>query len=508
MDSHQFYLDVGMVSDRGQRRPHQEDFCQFHNPMDLSDMDVAGSLFLVADGVGGGTAGGRASKYAVEHVLHDYYHHDSEDLEERLSDAFRSANRGVFDFASDLSSGKGVGTTLVAAITFGERLVIGNVGDSRAYRLRGNQVTQLTKDHSLVQQLLDAGELAPEEVSTFPKRNVLTRCIGAEMKVHPDFFDHVLEEGDILVLCSDGFHNYLETSQELDVLIDRDMPAQGIAEKLVELANRRGGADNITALVVRVLHPSKAATLPEDELATMIPGRLRAPSPLDGARPSAGRKFLVKPPIILTTVAIIAFVGLVGGLAVVLKLGSANSPELAEGLSGEPTATPAASVTDEATAKAVAIAETTVVSPTETSVAPTETAVPSTNTSVPPTETAVPETETPVIVETLLTATDIAAGADSSETESTEPNCLYNVKEGDNLPFIAADALGLPRGTDESTKVVPKIDEIMDDNRLSDEIIIEGQELILFWQNEDNPLTEEGADNSDGELPECPKVSQ
>jgi hypothetical protein len=82
------------------------------------------------------------------------------------------------------------------------------------------------------------------------------------------------------------------------------------------------------------------------------------------------------------------------------------------------------------------------------------------------------------------------------------------VKDGDNLPFIAADALGLPRGTDESTKVVPKIDEIMDDNRLSDEIIIEGQELILFWQNEDNPLTEEGADNSDGELPECPKVSQ
>ncbi len=515
-------------------------------------MEVAGSLSIVADGVGGGTAGGRASKYAVECVLHDYYHHESEDIEERLRDAFRNANRGVFDFANDMSSGKGVGTTLVAAITFGERLVIGNVGDSRAYRLRGNQVTQLTKDHSLVQQLLDAGELSPEEASTFPKRNVLTRCIGAEKRVHPDFFDHVLEEGDILILCSDGFHNYLETSQELDTLIDRDLPAQGIAEKLVELANRRGGADNITALVIRVLHPSQAAGLPEDELATMIPGRLRAPSPLDGARSSAGRKYN-KRPILLTTVAIVGAVGLVAGYAAL----RGNAPDLTEGSRGSPAVIPVATSSGEATAAVAVSIDATVVPPTETVVPPAESGpsapggaclhpnmwtdcggmvgntqevycsdtqvgychekltwecIPDpgkcVSTDVSPTEIPTrPPTNIPVIADPTANAT-VAASSEASENVSTEPNCLYNVKETDNLPWIAADALGLPRGTKESGKVGPKVMEIMDDNDLSDDIIKAGQQLILFWQNEDHTLTEEGAGNVDGELPECPKVSQ
>ena len=204
-------------------------------------------IFIVADGMGGHAAGEVASEMAVRIISREIGSlrglSDDEGAE-RFRTAIRTANDAIFSRTLSEHDKRGMGTTVTALVLQPTRYLIGQVGDSRAYLLRGQQLSQLTKDHSYVQEQVDAGLLTPEQARVHPYSNVITRCVGASVDVTPDIYIGTLEEGDILLLASDGLTGMLEDEQ-----LTRILPG---LDRLITEANRRGGLDNITAIVVRI----------------------------------------------------------------------------------------------------------------------------------------------------------------------------------------------------------------------------------------------------------------
>ncbi len=246
----QLSLDVAQLTDVGRKREHNEDNMAYVIPKDPQVLTNKGALFIVADGMGGHAAGEVASEIAVDTVSNVYYQDDSDDVAVSLLHAIRRANASIHQRAAENMLRSGMGTTCVAAVLRGNMAYIANVGDSRAYFLRGSQVKQISRDHSWVAEQVRAGLLTEDQARTHAQRNVITRCLGTQAEVDIDVFQEELKEGDSLVLCSDGLSG-LVSDEELHRIVDQFVPQESVYH-LVERANENGGPDNITAIVVRV----------------------------------------------------------------------------------------------------------------------------------------------------------------------------------------------------------------------------------------------------------------
>jgi len=248
--SNQLRLDVAQLTDVGRKRPHNEDHMAHVIPKDPQTLSKKGALFVVADGMGGHAAGEIASEIAVETISVVYYQDDSEDVGTSLVHAIKRANTLIHQRAAENMLRSGMGTTCVAAVLRGGAAYIANVGDSRLYLVRGNQVQQISQDHSWVAEQVRAKLLTEEQARSHAQRNVITRCLGTQTDVEVDLFIEPLEAGDALVLCSDGLSGLIEEDELLNI-VNQYVPQESVYH-LIERANEHGGTDNITAIVVRV----------------------------------------------------------------------------------------------------------------------------------------------------------------------------------------------------------------------------------------------------------------
>jgi protein phosphatase len=228
-----------VASDTGRRRRRNED-----------NYVVAPPLFAVADGMGGAQAGEVASRLAASALEGA----DSDGLEglERIDALIQEANRRIYDRASSDPAASGMGTTMTVALVEEMTVAIGHVGDSRAYLVRGEQMEQLTDDHSLVNELLKSGRLSEEEAHVHPQRSVITRAVGTDPDVDVDGFTIAAEEGDVFLLCSDGLTDMVSDEEILELVHTHRDDLDKAVKALVTAANRGGGEDNITAVAFRI----------------------------------------------------------------------------------------------------------------------------------------------------------------------------------------------------------------------------------------------------------------
>ncbi|HEX2863781.1 MAG TPA: protein phosphatase 2C domain-containing protein [Deinococcales bacterium] len=216
-------------------------------------------FLAVADGMGGAAAGERASKIAIETLtdaINRYVDFLNEgrpavSLEKALEKAFLAANREIYREAAANPSRDGMGTTLTVLLLSGRELVLGHVGDSRCYRIRGGRISQLSKDHSWVAEQVEKGALTPEEAATHQYRNLLVKALGTRNRVEPQIVTDELQNGDMFVLCSDGLHGLVSEGELLEEL-GRNATLQSAIDFFIGLAESRGGPDNITAVVAQV----------------------------------------------------------------------------------------------------------------------------------------------------------------------------------------------------------------------------------------------------------------
>ena len=216
----------------------------------LSDRGV----FIVADGMGGHAAGEVASEMAVRIISREIGSLrgvTDEQAGERIQRAIVSAIEAIFERTLSEHDKRGMGTTTTVLALLPGRYLVGQVGDSRAYLLRNGSFLQLTKDHSYVQEQVDAGLLTPDQARVHPYSNVITRCVGAGSEVVPDLYFGTLNAGDVLLLASDGLTGMLEDEHLVRILNSEGGPQHWV-DRMITEANRRGGLDNITAIVVRI----------------------------------------------------------------------------------------------------------------------------------------------------------------------------------------------------------------------------------------------------------------
>ena len=232
-------LDSAGRTDPGRRRRRNEDAYV-----------VAPPLFAVADGMGGAQAGEVAARLATA-AFREYHEADELPGEERLAAIIQEANRRIYERARMDTEVSGMGTTVTAALLEAGRIVIGHVGDSRAYRLRSGRLEQLTDDHSLVADLVRGGRISPEEAETHPQRSVITRALGTDPKVDVDSLAVDAESGDVYLICSDGLTTMIGDGEILAIL-ERAKSLEGAGKDLVKAANRRGGEDNVTVVLFTV----------------------------------------------------------------------------------------------------------------------------------------------------------------------------------------------------------------------------------------------------------------
>ena len=211
-------------------------------------------LVIVCDGMGGAKAGNIASETAVKSIS-EYVGKSfrktmqADDMADMLKNALISANIEIYDMSRKNTEYSGMGTTAVIAIVQNESAVICHVGDSRAY-LVNDEITQLTKDHSIVQSLIESGKLTPDEAKAHPRKNVITKALGAEEDIVPDTVTVSLNTNDNLLFCTDGLTNFVETPDILKIFTTNEI--NNVASTLVERANQNGGGDNITVVTVTV----------------------------------------------------------------------------------------------------------------------------------------------------------------------------------------------------------------------------------------------------------------
>ena len=242
-------MQVGFKTDRGLRRQNNEDAC-FILPSDR--------VYVIADGVGGGNAGEIASRTAVSQIAGyvDRTPIEPTDDKYKIANYFKvcldKVNHHIYEMASRHDANHGMATTIVVVYTDKGKAYISNVGDSRAYLFREGQLTQLTEDHTYVNTLVKAGILTPEEAAHDERKNVITRALGAEPDVNPDFFQVDIMKDDIILMCTDGLYDELTEEEIIDVL-DEGLNMSATSAELVMRANLNGGHDNITVISLRVM---------------------------------------------------------------------------------------------------------------------------------------------------------------------------------------------------------------------------------------------------------------
>ncbi len=237
-------MDVYSLTDVGKERANNQDAFSnyFHSRF---------TLLIVSDGMGGHNAGEVASHCAVESAQEFMIQNKEADQpEELLIDAIHYANSEIFHRAQNNPAYFNMGTTIVAALIMDRFAAIAHVGDSRCYLLRGGELRQVTRDHSLVEDLMRKGLLTEEDAKNHPDRSAVTRALGTDLDVEVDMDPIQLEEGDVLLLATDGLSNMVDKEQIQNIL-SRDQSAKTICEQLISTANRNGGVDNITATVYK-----------------------------------------------------------------------------------------------------------------------------------------------------------------------------------------------------------------------------------------------------------------
>jgi serine/threonine protein phosphatase PrpC len=239
-------LGIGQFSHPGRQRANNEDWLGMFQPDDPGRLARKGCLFLVADGMGGHQSGELASRQVVDQVIRGYVDDPEPEVAASLRQAIEAANASLYARSARLEGRPRSGSTLVAAVVRGTELWIANVGDSRAYLLRGGELRQLTRDHALFPS---AGNHIPAEEP--PGRHIITRALGTKPSVEVDVFPPLtLRIGDRLILCSDGLTAPLSDAEILRVVADLGL--QKSAEALVQAANDRGGPDNVSVIVIQV----------------------------------------------------------------------------------------------------------------------------------------------------------------------------------------------------------------------------------------------------------------
>ena len=238
------------LTDPGCVRPQNQDAYQ------IEQLDRNTTLCVVCDGMGGAKSGNVASTLAVEVFVEQVRQTwvpgmDSEAAEQMLRSTVKLANFTVYDQAQQLEEFSGMGTTLVAALVRGREVTIVNVGDSRAYSVNRNGIRRITVDHSLVQMMVDRGELTPERARTYPGKNYMTRAIGTEPVAECDVFQLDVERGDCLLLCTDGLSNMMD-DQEMLFEVVHGINKQYCCQRLLDIAKNRGAPDNVTSVLVLI----------------------------------------------------------------------------------------------------------------------------------------------------------------------------------------------------------------------------------------------------------------
>src|SRR5438132_1037139 len=260
-------VEVFAKTDLGRTRDHNEDHFLV---ADLTRRDASlkpavrahevgerGSLFVVADGMGGAAAGEVASEMATETIYEQMVNAWGSEREltpqrfaYRLREAVEAANRQIHTYAAAHPEVRGMGTTTTAVGVLGDRFFLSQVGDSRAYLIRQGQAVQLTKDQSLMQRLVEAGELTEEEAAKSERRNIILQALGPDARVKVDLTHQEVRRGDMLVLCSDGLSGSVK-KEEIAEIATRERDLQAACDRLIALANERGGPDNITVILAR-----------------------------------------------------------------------------------------------------------------------------------------------------------------------------------------------------------------------------------------------------------------
>ena len=233
------------ISDIGKRREMNQDY------MYTSENAVGKlpNLFLVADGMGGHKAGEYASRFTVEKIVETIETSGQTEPVAAMKEAVEAANRGLLEEAGRDTAKAGMGTTVVAATVIGDHLHVANVGDSRLYLINHEAIRQITRDHSLVEEMVRLGEMDKADAKDHPDKNIITRAVGVLPEVTADFFEISLKPGDEILMCSDGLTNMIEDDEIRHIVLgQRDIVEK--AEKLIETANRNGGKDNITVVLI------------------------------------------------------------------------------------------------------------------------------------------------------------------------------------------------------------------------------------------------------------------
>ena len=462
----QSLLEVGVVTDRGRKRPNNQDTYDFKPNHQRRLKPGAGYIALVADGVGGGSNGADASRLATEEFISAYFAATAGTVPQRLQSAAALANSAVYNLAQELG-GETMATTLVAAaiLPTGETHIV-NVGDSRAYLYRNGQVKQITHDHNVA--ALAEGDL--DEASQAQAQNRLTRCIGADETTIADAFQIKLAAGEHLLLCTDGLTKHLTGDAELEQHLRRPNQAQATAAALVSLANERGGTDNITVMLIKF--GADHARLPAqsgDDQPTVIPGGRR------GRKPKIANQLRDLWPYMAVIAAVIAAV-LAIGVFIGLSVSGANFNLFAKD-TATPVATklPKAKPTKPATGTMAAASE-------PTAAPPTPSPIPATPQPDAPTQDAASPTVAAATGPTVPPATPVS-GSSTPVAARTAGTCTWTVKEGDLIDEIVrailrAEGLVDPPGV----RVKERREKIAKDNKLDNaDTLPLGKELNIEW---------------------------
>lgn len=237
-------MTVFSLSDVGQKRAINQDFIYTSS----TPIGLLPNLFLVADGMGGHKAGDFASRKTVEIMVEEIEGNSKESPVVVLRESIEKANDVIYQLAIHDEDMEGMGTTLVAASLIGDRLQVANIGDSRLYVI-GEEITQITVDHSLVEEMVRVGTIDKEMAKSHPRKNIITRAVGVMPGIQPDFFTVTIKKGEQILLCTDGLTNMLE-DEEISKIVKSRGTVEEKVKALVTEANRRGGKDNISVVLL------------------------------------------------------------------------------------------------------------------------------------------------------------------------------------------------------------------------------------------------------------------
>lgn len=241
-------MEVYGITNKGIVRAQNQDYIYISN-------DEKYKLYIIADGMGGANAGDIASNKATEivkeYIVNNYTQENDMAIKEMIRNALGFANKEVYELSIKNKDYEGMGTTLIILLIVNNKIYIGHIGDSRVYRIRKNIIRKITKDHTYVQNLIDNKELTKEQAVNHPKRHMLIKVLGCEEFVMPDIIVKKIEDDDYILMCTDGLTNLVKDREIYQIIKDKDNCKQA-AETLVDIANSRGGFDNISVILIKI----------------------------------------------------------------------------------------------------------------------------------------------------------------------------------------------------------------------------------------------------------------